>query len=204
MPDFQFENSVRGRCVGVDEVGCGPWAGPLLSAACYIDQEKFPAELAAFLNDSKTLSAKKRESIYAQLLDEKSICFGLGLVEINEFNSLGLKHALPLSMKRAIENLPFRPDYVLIDGVRDPKLNMPTMMIKKGDSLSYSIAAASIYAKVTRDQIMKDIGEMYPEYNFEKNAGYGTKEHQRAIELFGITPHHRLCYAPIQKYLMQE
>ncbi|CAO4837120.1 MAG: Ribonuclease HII [Holosporales bacterium] len=202
MPDFQYENSMRGRCVGVDEVGCGPWAGPLLSAACYIDQKNFPTELAALLNDSKALSPKKRERIYAQLLDVESICFGLGIVEIDEFNCIGLKHALPLSMKRAIENLPIQPDYVLIDGVRDPKLNVPTIMIKKGDSLSCSIAAASIYAKVTRDKIMQQISEIYPQYHFEKNAGYGTREHQRAIELYGITPHHRLCYAPIRRYLM--
>lgn len=203
MPDFHYENTLKGRSIGVDEVGCGPWAGPLLSAACYIDQQKFPSDIAVLLNDSKTLSLKKREYIYAQLIEEKdkSIYFGLGIIEIDEFNKLGLKCALPQAMKRAIENLPFHPDYVLIDGVRDPKLDYPTLMIKKGDALSCSIAAASIYAKVTRDLLMKKISKDYPHYHFDKNVGYGTKEHQYAIEMYGITPHHRLGYAPIQRYL---
>lgn len=203
MPSFDFEQSIGGIVIGVDEVGCGPWAGPLIAASCYIDPSIFPASLLALLEDSKKLTPKKREHIFNLLKMEEnnSIFFGVGCVDIDDFNILGLKHALPKAMRLSVEHLSKTPDHILIDGVRDPKLGYPTTMIKKGDSLSYSIAAASIYAKVIRDHIMQDLHTEFPQYGWDKNAGYGTKVHRDAIAQYGITPHHRTCYAPIQAFL---
>jgi ribonuclease HII len=202
---FEYENSIiQGLCTkiaGIDEVGCGPWAGPLVACACIIDQNIFPNDLLCYIGDSKVIPKKKRE-YFMKSIDShvgKSIWYGIGVVHVNEFNDLNLKGSLPKAMLYAVQNLPFEADHLLIDGIRNPNLSYPTTMIVKGDQKSYCIAAASIIAKVTRDKMMDDLHEKYPMYGWNRNAGYGTREHKLAIENYGLTPYHRLCYAPIKK-----
>lgn len=204
MPHFIFENTYPShfKIAGIDEVGCGPWAGPLIACACIIEQNKIPQSLLMTIDDSKKIAKQKREDIYQRILEEKekSLFFGIGIVEIDIFNQITLKNALPFAMKESIHKLPIKPDQLLIDGIRNPQINIPTKMIKKGDQESYSIAIASIIAKVTRDNIMTQLHEQYPEYGWDKNAGYGTKQHMQAIKKYGLTPQHRTCFKPIQKF----
>ncbi|CAO5675790.1 MAG: Ribonuclease HII [Holosporales bacterium] len=206
MPSFIIEDALRDYntvIVGIDEVGCGPWAGPLVAACCYINKDAIPSSLLSLINDSKKISRKKREDIFLRIQDEshRSIWFGIGVIEIEEFNILGLKESLPYVIKKSIEKFPLTIDHVLVDGIRNPKLNIPTTMVIKGDQLSYSIAAASIIAKVTRDDMMIKLHASYPQYQWDQNAGYGTKAHQAAIKQFGLSPYHRTCYKPIQNFM---
>ncbi|MBP9753290.1 MAG: ribonuclease HII [Proteobacteria bacterium] len=206
MPSFDLEDSLRKKypvIIGVDEVGCGPWAGPLVAASCYIDPNLFPQNLRQMINDSKKMTQKKREEFVLKIKPENgiSIWHGIGVVDIEEFNQVGLKKALPLVIQRAVDAFSLSVDHVLIDGIRNPNLNIPTTMVIKGDQKSYSIAAASIIAKVFRDNMMQELHQLYPHYQWDKNAGYGTKSHIDAICQFGISPHHRICYKPIQKFL---
>jgi ribonuclease HII len=206
MPSFNFENDLSKddkKIIGIDEVGCGPWAGPLVACACYIDPKTFPAELLKMINDSKKMTAKNREKFVDSIQEEinRNIFYGIGCIEIEEFNVLGLKNALLKAIKSAVLNINIKVDHLLIDGIRNPNLDYPTTMIVKGDQRSYTIAAASIIAKVYRDRLMQQLHLKFPEYRWDKNAGYGTKDHIDAIQKFGLTPHHRFCYKPIQKYL---
>lgn len=200
-PSFEFENAHpdRARIAGVDEVGCGPWAGPLVVSACILNKEKVCPNLLALIQDSKKLSRPKRLQIFEKLIQDPGVTYSLSIMEIREFNDLGLRNALPLTIKRAVEKL--NPDYVLLDGNKNPKLSVPTQLIVKGDQKSYSIAAASIIAKVTRDKIMDKLHEIYPVYGWNTNAGYGTKDHSLALDQYGITPEHRTGYKPIMAYL---
>ena len=127
--------------------------------------------------------------------------YGVGLASVQEIDQLNIARATCLAMERAILALYEKPDYALVDGIRKPQIDIPVKLIIKGDGISLSIAAASIVAKVTRDHIMAEIGEMHPEYGWAKNAGYGTSFHQNALKCYGITPHHRASFAPIRKLL---
>ena len=199
MPDLSIEknkNNLNYKLIaGVDEVGRGPWAGPVYSAAVILDISKIPAEI----NDSKKMSEKKRDEIYSRIVSEHH--YSIGVADVNEIDELNILQASLLSMKRAITNLHLNPDFVLIDGVHRPNLDIDSENIIKGDSKSLSIAAASIIAKVERDQFMKKIDEEYPCYNWKKNKGYGTKEHQNALNIHGISKHHRKSFSPIRKIL---
>lgn len=202
-PSFDLENKYDGGLIaGVDEAGCGPWAGPLTATACIIDQAKITKNLLAHINDSKTLSAKKREAIYQALIQHEAVIYSTHVMDIVEFNTLGLAKALPLTIQRAVTGLSVKPTHVLMDGISDPKVGIPTSLIVRGDQKSYSIAAASIIAKVTRDHLMQQLSQEYPKYDWAKNAGYGTKSHREALDKYGITPQHRTCYKPIQKLLL--
>jgi ribonuclease HII len=198
-PHLEYENAAIKPVVGMDEAGCGPWAGPLVVGAVILPQTLLP--FYRIVNDSKLLSAKKREAIYDELMAHNDIITCVGIVSVNEIDTYLLRKALPLAFHRAIDAFPMKPMSALIDGVRDPKIDIPTTLIKKGDQLSLSIACASIVAKVTRDRMMKTLDMDYPMYGWGKNAGYGTKLHQEALERFGVTCHHRRSYAPIQPYL---
>ena len=199
MPDLSIEknkNNLNYKLIaGVDEVGRGPWAGPVYSAAVILDISKIPAEI----NDSKKMSEKKRDEIYSRIVSEHH--YSIGVADVNEIDELNILQASLLSMKRAITNLHLNPDFVLIDGVHRPNLDIDSENIIKGDSKSLSIAAASIIAKVERDRFMKKIDEEYPCYNWKKNKGYGTKEHQNALNIHGISKHHRKSFSPIRKIL---
>lgn len=207
MPDFSFEQAHSGYVVGFDEAGCGPWAGPVVAAAAILVKEKFPPELACQINDSKKLTAIKREKIFSHLtLLEGEFCFlSVGICSVEEIDALNIREAAIRAMERAswALKLPLSiiPSLGLADGTAKPKLPYPVRSLVKGDSLSLSIAAASIVAKVTRDQIMKKLSVLHPEYGWERNAGYGTAYHQTALMRYGITPHHRKTFAPIARLL---
>ena len=199
MPDLSIEkkkNNLNYKLIaGVDEAGRGPWAGPVYSAAVILDTANIPAEI----NDSKKMSEKKRNEIYSLIVSEHH--YVVGIADVNEIDELNILQASLLSMKRAIANLLLKPDFVLIDGAHKPALDIDSENIIKGDNKSLSIAAASIIAKVERDQFMKKIDEEYPHYNWKKNKGYGTKEHQNALNVHGISEHHRKSFSPIRKIL---
>ncbi len=205
LPSFFYENLHNGIVAGIDEAGCGPWAGPVVAAAVIINQEKFPLNLLEFIQDSKKISAKKREIIYQELMTLKANeCFiSWAEVSVQEIDSLNIRCAALLAMKKAIDSLDIKPDVALVDGNVKPLLNCHVQTLIKGDSLSFSIAAASIVAKVMRDKIMCRLAEEHPHYGWERNAGYGTAEHHRAITTYGITPYHRVSFSPIAKYIEQ-
>ena len=205
MPNFEFENSMGGIVVGVDEAGRGPWAGPVVAGAVVIADKNLPEELLTGLDDSKKLSATKREKLYKALFEaEKSgkIYLGVGEASAQEIDELNILQATFLAMNRAVKSLKIAPQSALIDGNRAPKnFPCPCQTLVKGDAKSLSVAAASIVAKVYRDHLMADLAKKYPAYGFEKNAGYGTVLHQAGLENCGICPEHRRSYKPIQKYL---
>jgi len=198
MPDFSFELEHDNPVAGVDEAGRGPWAGPVVAAAVILDQTNFPDGL----DDSKKLSAKKRGILFGLIMAQAKV--GVGQASVEEIDTLNILQATMLAMVRAVENLPQKPAFVLIDGNRCPEMEIPSQAIIKGDARSFSIAAASIIAKVTRDQIMADLAKTWPDYGWERNAGYGTSLHQQGLNLVGISPHHRKTYAPIRKIITQE
>lgn len=199
MPDLHLETEYSGIVAGIDEVGRGPWAGPVVAAAVIIDTDRLTSQLASSINDSKLLSAAKRSNIALQLPDCARIGLGAATpAEIGELNILG---ATFRAMERAVTALGVMPDMALVDGNRLPILPCPARTIIKGDSISLSIAAASIVAKVTRDRLMARLGARYPGFGWERNAGYGTAEHRDALNRLGVTPHHRKSFAPIVKML---
>lgn len=192
-PDFTLENTLSGIIAGVDEVGRGPLAGPVISAAViFTDRDT----VIDGINDSKKLTPKCRQVLYAKITSVAK--FGIGMASVEEINSYNILQATKLSMKRALVNLDLELDYVLVDGNQPLEVKWQTKSVVNGDSLSISIAAASIIAKVTRDRLMEELHNKHPQYNWYKNKGYGTKEHLSAIGLHGITKHHRKNFAPIR------
>ena len=183
---------------GVDEVGRGPLCGPVTAAAVILD----PGAIPEGLDDSKKLTARKREVLYDNILTSARCSIAQATVaEIDELNILRASH---LAMERAIAGLDTPPDHVLIDGNMIPKgLALSAEAIVKGDSRCLSIAAASIIAKVARDRIMGDLAAQFPGYGWETNAGYGTKQHMEALRNLGVTPHHRRSFKPIHNILYQ-
>lgn len=186
---------------GVDEVGRGPFAGPLLAGAVVLA----PGFAMAGIADSKALSRAARERLAAALHADPGAAIGIGIVEAAELDRIGLTAANDLAMARAIEALPVRPALALIDGRRVPKgLPVPAEAIVKGDATSLSIAAASIVAKVARDRIMAELALAHPGYGWETNAGYGTAAHRAALRTIGVTPHHRRSFKPVAEILLEE
>ncbi|MGG4169764.1 ribonuclease HII [Rossellomorea vietnamensis] len=183
------------RIAGIDEVGRGPLAGPVVTAAVILPHDFY----LAGLNDSKKLSEGKREEYY-EYIQNHAISIGIGMVHAEEIDSINIYQATKKAMNDAIINLPVQPDYLLIDAMK-LQSPYPSQSIIKGDSKSISIAAASIIAKVTRDRMMKEYAEKYPGYAFEKNAGYGTKDHLKGLEQLGVTPLHRKSFAPVKELL---
>ncbi|WP_368185935.1 ribonuclease HII [Aestuariibius sp. HNIBRBA575] len=202
IPDFHFETSAFERgflhIAGVDEVGRGPLAGPVTAAAVILDPDNIPDGL----NDSKQLSEKKRLFLFEQLLEVADVSIAHASVrEIEEQNILRASH---IAMMRAVAGLRQTPDHLLIDGKQLPRgLNLSADPIVKGDTKSLSIAAASIVAKVRRDQIMVDLAQQHPGYGWEKNAGYPTPAHKAALLKLGVTPHHRRTFKPVHNILYQ-
>ncbi|WP_218924816.1 ribonuclease HII [Bacillus sp. AFS015802] len=193
----RYENELRlqgfTRIAGIDEVGRGPLAGPVVTAAVILPSDFY----LAGLNDSKKLSEVKREEFYAYI-EEHAIALGVGMVHAAEIDSINIYQATKKAMNEAVVHLEVQPDYLLIDAmnIQSP---YPSQSIIKGDAKSISIAAASIVAKVTRDRLMKEYAETYPGYAFEKNAGYGTKEHLMGLEKLGVTPLHRKSFSPVKE-----
>lgn len=205
MPDFEIEKSLNTLVVGIDEAGRGPWAGPVVAGAVMILDKNLEQELLASLDDSKKLSAKKRENLYLKLFEEEKkgkLVIGVGEATCQEIDEINILQATFLAMSRATEALKIKPQMAIIDGNRTPK-NFPYQAISiiKGDAKSFSIAAASIVAKVHRDHLMTQLAKKYPFYSFEKNAGYGTSAHILGLKEHGITPEHRKSYKPIKAFL---
>lgn len=199
MPDFSFELEIGGRVAGVDEVGRGPLAGPVLAAAVVLNPDDIPDGL----NDSKALSVKRREALYTELMARADVSVGSASVEeIDEHNILRASH---IAMMRAIAGLSVPPDHVLIDGNMVPRgLNLAATTVIKGDARSLSIAAASIVAKIRRDRLMVDLAQQHPGYGWETNMGYPSKSHREALQIIGVTPHHRRSFKPVHNILYQE
>ncbi|MCE2509785.1 MAG: ribonuclease HII [Alphaproteobacteria bacterium] len=199
MPDFALEMEVPGPVAGIDEVGRGPLAGPVLAAAVILKPEDFPKHLHGEVRDSKTLSAGKREAVLKALLPISRI--GIGAASVREIDRLNILNATFLAMARAVQALQLEPALALVDGNRAPALACPVRTVVGGEMVSLSIAAASIVAKVTRDRLMVRLGRRHPGYGWERNAGYGTAAHREALLSLGVTPHHRLSFRPIPQIL---
>lgn len=199
MPHFEIEHSLGPtRICGVDEAGRGPWAGPVVAAAAMF---RAGDAVPAGLNDSKKLSKRARENLFVQL-SESGIPHGIGIASAQEIDQLNIWQATQLAMRRAVSAMPEAPEFALIDGNLKPTgFLCPTRPVIGGDGISLSIAAASIFAKVTRDRIMEEYAHEYPHYGFERHAGYGTKQHQEALASLGPCPIHRVSYAPIRAIL---
>lgn len=184
---------------GVDEVGRGPLAGPVIAAAVMLD----PTAIPEGLNDSKKLSEKKRDALHLTLSEGAHVSIAEASVE--EIDQINILQASLLAMERAVAGLPTPPDHVLIDGNKIPKrLTIPATALVKGDGRSVSIAAASIVAKVVRDRIMRDLAQQYPGYGWDTNAGYPTKRHIFALGELGVTPAHRRSFKPVHNILYQD
>lgn len=201
-PDFSLERLHPLPVVGIDEAGCGPWAGPVVAGAfIFLQPDEVDNCILSLIHDSKQLSPARREKAYAQLVRLAAVRFGIGQASVEEIDRLNIGQATRLAMQRAVSQLGILPAAALVDGIRKPDLRCPVTPVIKGDQISYSIAAASIIAKVSRDRIMAELDQDYPLYGWAKNAGYGTARHQEALILHGVTPHHRRSYAPIAKLL---
>ena len=175
---------------GIDEAGRGPLAGPVVVAAVIMPKDS----IIEGVNDSKKVSEKKREVLYQQILDE-AIAYGVGIIDQKEIDDLNILNATKKGLTEALKGLKVKPERILVDALNGiDTLGIPYTSIIKGDAKSYSIAAASIIAKVTRDRIMREWDELYPQYGFEKHKGYGTKMHIDAIKEYGLCPLHRLSF----------
>ncbi len=196
-PTMQYEVDAHAqgyrRVCGIDEAGRGPLAGPVVAAAVVLPKD---FELPG-LTDSKQLTARKREALYEQLMADAYVLKSVASASVEEIDRLNILRATHLAMARAAQGLSPLPDYCLIDGSPVPNFPLPCHSLVKGDAQCLSIAAASVLAKVTRDRLMLRLHAQYPWYGWDHNAGYGTKEHLLAIEKHGITPHHRLSFAPV-------
>ncbi|MCI5764988.1 ribonuclease HII [Actinobacillus porcinus] len=184
---------------GVDEVGRGPLVGAVVTAAVILD----PNNPIAGLADSKKLSEKKRLALAAEI-KEKALAWSLGRAEPEEIDELNILHATMLAMQRAVKSLKIQPHFVLVDGNRIPSLAMPAQAVVKGDSKVAEISAASILAKVARDQEMEELDREFPQYEFAKHKGYPTKVHLEKLAEFGALPQHRRSFAPVKKCLQDK
>ena len=187
---LEFENAAYDKgyklVCGVDEAGRGPLAGPVCAAAVILPK----GTVIDGVNDSKKLTEKKREKLF-DVITEKALAYSIAYASVEEIEQINILNAAMLAMKRAVEGLKIAPDYALIDGNKTPEISIDCEAIVKGDALSASVAAASILAKVSRDRLMLEYAEKYPQYGFEKHKGYGTKLHTDAILQYGETPIHR-------------
>lgn len=200
--DFQeqfYSNKVK-LIVGVDEAGRGPLAGPVVAAACILPR----AYINKDINDSKQLSAKKREELF-EIIKKDAIAYGVGIVSAEEIDKLNIYEATKKAMKEAINNLKHQYDLILTDAMPLKGFDVEVVPIIKGDAKALPIAAASIIAKVTRDHMLDELGKKYPGYGFEVHKGYGTAKHMEALKKYGpIKGVHRYSYKPVAKVALQE
>lgn len=197
-----FERRVKAngfkRIAGVDEAGRGPLAGPVVAAVCLIQDHLF-----AGINDSKLLTPSQRQSLFDQITSAPDVDYAIGMVEPGEIDRINILQATIKAMREAVSKLKDAPDYLLIDGMDLLFEQIPSEKIVQGDSRSQSIAAASIIAKVTRDQLMIEYHQLYPLYGFDQHKGYGTSKHLQAIEKYGPCPIHRLSFSPLKPVLCE-
>ena len=201
MPDFNHEQGLIRRfgapIAGIDEAGRGPWAGPVVAAAVILDGTRVPDGL----NDSKKLSPRAREMLYVAIMAHAHV--GVGIADVVRIDRDNILQATLWAMGQACMALSKTPAAALIDGNRCPALDCPAHPLVRGDALSLSIAAASIIAKVTRDRMMVELAKTHPGYAWERNKGYGTRDHADALERLGVTRHHRRSFKPVQAVLLQ-
>ena len=202
--NFDIEEKFGNVVVGIDEVGRGPLAGPVVAVAVYIKRSLWKNFLERYpeinkINDSKKISKNIREKLYKILIN--IIQFGVGAASVKEIEEKNILQASLIAMKRAYISLKINADFVLVDGINSPKIKAKVRAIKNGDNKSISIASASIIAKVIRDNLMKKLSYKYPEFFWNENSGYGTKLHIDKIKLLGITPHHRKSFKPMTKMI---
>lgn len=192
----EFDNTYRDRyslVCGCDEAGRGPLAGDVFAAAVIFDKDT----VIEGINDSKKLTEKKREELFDEIID-KALDFSIQCATVAEIEELNILNCAMLAMKRSVESMKLKPDICLIDGNKTPELDCDTEAVVKGDGKSQAIAAASILAKVARDKYMLEMAKLYPEYQFEKHKGYGTKLHYQMIDKYGESPIHRPTF--LKKY----
>ena len=198
MNGYEYEKQYREQgyrvICGIDEAGRGPLAGDVYAAAVILPEG---IEIDG-LDDSKKLSEKRREELF-EIICERAEAYNIASASVEEIDRVNILQATFLAMRRALDGLSIRPDFALVDGNRDPLLSVPSAQIVKGDSLSKSISAASILAKVSRDRYMKELAVKYPQYAFEKHKGYGTKLHYERLREYGISDVHRKTF--LKKYL---
>jgi ribonuclease HII len=203
MPTFRHENALGRKTgaviCGVDEAGRGPLAGPVVACAAILPLSGLATQLLGALDDSKRLTPEVREEV-AVKLRVKAI-WALGEASVEEIDRFNILRATFMAMRRAFEKLPVQPAFAIIDGNMKPGLACEETTLVEGDHLSYSIAAASILAKVARDKMMRELHLDHPRYGWEHNVGYGTPEHRAAIDTFGLTPHHRVSFKPVYEQL---
>lgn len=193
MLDYSYEIAAHEKgykvVCGIDEAGRGPLAGPVFAAAVILPENySHPV-----LNDSKKLSEKKRDAVYDDIIKD-AVCYSVGVATEEEIDEINILNATFLAMKRAVEGLVIKPDFAYIDGNQYPKTGVKEETIVKGDGKCISVAAASIIAKVSRDRFMLEIDKQYPEYQFSKHKGYGTKLHYEMIEKYGVSKVHRRSF----------
>ncbi len=201
MPNFAIERRCAGIVCGIDEVGRGPLAGPVVAAAVILDQKRFPRSLRERLDDSKVLTPDEREACWRALgrcVHRGTAHIGLGAASVCEIDTINILRAALLAMARAVAALKVSPEIALVDGNMPPPITCAVKTVIGGDGLSFSIAAASVVAKVTRDRLMRALAPRYPGYGWETNVGYATREHGEAIARLGPTPHHRRSFAPVR------
>ena len=207
MPDYQLETALGAlegrRVIGLDEAGRGPWAGPVVAGAAWLDPANLAPDLLARLDDSKKLSRAAREAVLASLKSapRSAVRLAVGQATVEEIDRLNILQASLLAMVRAAKALRLAADAALVDGTQAPALACPVTCVVKGDGRSWSIAAASILAKVTRDRRMAALARRYPGYGWERNQGYGTAEHRAALECLGVCDEHRRSFRPIREAL---
>lgn len=193
MDWLEYENAALNSgfevICGIDEAGRGPLAGSVYAAAVILPK----GHIVEGVNDSKKISEKKRDLLFDKIIDE-CVCYSIGTASEQEIDEINILQATFLAMRRAVAGLEIKPDIALIDGNKKPGLDIAEQTIVKGDSKSANIAAASIIAKVSRDRYMLEMAEKYPEYQFEKHKGYGTKLHYEMLEKYGISPIHRKTF----------
>lgn len=201
-PSFAYEDKYDGIICGMDEVGRGCLAGVVVAAAVIIDRDRMPVNIIEQLNDSKKLSAQKRAYLFNKI--QEFSCVSVAECSVADIDKINILQASLKAMEKTYKSLKIKPNIALIDGNKSPKLPCFTETIIKGDSKSYSIAAASIIAKHFRDTLMKKMSKDYPPYGWETNAGYGTAHHLKALEIHGVTPHHRRTFSPVANLLHKD
>jgi len=194
-PNYLLESNGPAPVAGVDEVGRGPVAGPVVAAAVILR----PSTIPDGLGDSKTLSPETREKLYIALCADSDV--GVGAASVHEIDRINILQATFLAMRRAVERLLQSPQMVLVDGKQKPPLPHPVHMVVKGDARCLSIAAASIVAKVVRDRLMRRLSQRYPNYGWDHNVGYCTAHHRTALNEYGVTTHHRRSFDPVRRAL---
>lgn len=206
-PDFSIEDAQGGLVCGIDEVGRGPLAGPVVAAAVILKRAAVPRDILDIINDSKKLSLKKRAYLFEKIPEFATV--SIAECSVAEIDSINILQASLRAMHKAFDGLMLQIPAnqsiaALVDGNKAPRLPCATRTVVGGDAKSFSIAAASIMAKHHRDVLMAKYAVEFPQYGWEKNAGYGTAQHLEALEIHGITPHHRLSFAPISKLIVKE